>query len=123
MNPMNWYRNGLHLRVGLLALMMLCATKGQAQYGQEQGHSIGTVTKRGNLIVLTLDEGVLGKANLFNLDHRTLRFTPDGAGYRVENVPLQWEADFGPEMTGSHAALKNFSFPFSGKSWDSFSVG
>ena len=123
MNLMNCYRKGLHLRVGLLALMMLCAAKGQAQYGQEQGHSIGTVTKRGNLIVLTLDEGVLGKANLFNLDHRTLRFTPDGTGYRVENVPLQWDSDFGSEMTGSQATLKNFSFPFSGKSWDSFSVG
>ena len=35
---------------------------------------------------MTLDEGVLGKANLFDLAHRTLRFTPEGARYRVENL-------------------------------------
>src|SRR4029077_16532682 len=39
---------------------------------------------------LKLDEHVLGKANLFDLAVRTLRFIPDGAGYRVENVALQW---------------------------------
>jgi hypothetical protein len=103
--------------------MMLRPTLEHAQYGPGQGHSIGSVTTRGNLIVLTLDEGVLGKANLFDLEHRTLRFTPDGAGYRVENLPLQWDSDFGPEMAGSQTTLKNFTFPFSGKSWDSFSVG
>ena len=26
-------------------------------------------------------------------------------------------------MTGSQATLKNFEFPFSGKSWNTFSVG
>jgi hypothetical protein len=91
--------------------------------GQQQGHSIGKISVQGNLIVMTLDEGVLGKANLFNLAHHTLRFTPDAAGYRAENLPLQWDSDFGPEMTGSQATLKNFSFPFSGKTWNSFSVG
>jgi hypothetical protein len=111
------------VQVGFLALMMLQPSLEKAQYGPGQGHSIGSVTTQGNLIVLTLDEGVLGKASLFNLDHRTLRFTPDGAGYRVENLPLQWDADFGPELAGSQTTLKNFMFPFSGKNWDSFSVG
>ncbi len=72
---------------------------------------------------MTLDEGVLGKANLFDLAHHTLRFTPDGSRYRVENLAWQWDSEFGPELAGSQAALKNFEFPFSGKSWNSFSVG
>ena len=116
-------RRSYSVQVGIVALMMLCPSLEQAQYSPGQGHSIGSVTTQGNLIFLTLDEGVLGEANLFNLDHRTLRFTPDGAGYRVENLPLQWDPDFGPELAGSQTTLKNFTFPFSGKSWDSFSVG
>jgi hypothetical protein len=105
-----------------LALLALAVSA----YGQgrgEPGRSIGTISVRGNLIVMTLDEGVLGKARRFDLGHHTLRFTPEGSQYRAENVAFQWDSDFGPEMTGSQAALKNFSFPFSGKSWNSFSVG
>ena len=88
-----------------------------------RGISIGTVTTQGKLIVLTLDEGALGKANLFNLAHRTLLFTPEGGGYRMETVAPHWDPDFGGEMQGSEANLKNFAFPFSGKSWSTFSVG
>jgi hypothetical protein len=116
-------RKKFSICAGLLSLMMLCPVLGWGQYRIGQGHSIGAITTQGNLIVLTLDEGVLGKANLFDLAHRTLRFTPDGPRYRVENLPLQWDSEFGAEMTGSHATLTDFSFPFSGKSWNSFSVG
>lgn len=123
MNAIRCNRRRFSVHAGLLALVILCPALGQAQYLREPGHSIGSITTQGKLIVLTLDEGVLGKANLFNLGHRTLRFTPDGSRYRVENLPLQWDPEFGPAMTGSQATLKNFSFPFSGKSWNSFSVG
>lgn len=94
-----------------------------AQRQQAPGHSIGTVSTGGNLILMTLDEGALGKANLFDLAGRTLRFTPEKGGYRVENLALQWDSQFGPEMNGAQAALHRFAFPFSGKEWDSFSVG
>lgn len=94
-----------------------------AQRFQEPGRSIGTISTQGNLIVMTLNEDVLGKANLFDLAHHTLRFTPDGSRYRVENLPLQWDSDFGPAMTGSQATLRNLAFPFSGKTWNTFSVG
>jgi len=90
---------------------------------QAPGHPIGKITTQGNLIVMTLDEGVLGKAKMFDLGGRTLRFTRDGAGYRVENAPLQWDAETGAEMSGSQASLHKFAFPFSGKDWDSLSVG
>ncbi len=113
----------LSAQAGLLALTALCPILGQAQYRQEPGHSLGTITKQGNLIVLTLDEGVLGKASLFDLAHHTLHFTPEAGKYRVDNGSLKWDSDFGPEMTSSQVSLKNFAFPFSSKTWDSFSVG
>ncbi len=96
-----------------------------AVQGQEDapGHSIGKVSTQGNLIVMELDEGVLGKANLFDLAGRTLRFTSQSSSYRAENTVLQWDPDFGPELTAAEVILHNFTFPFSGKSWNSFSVG
>lgn len=103
----------------LLALLAVpCALLAQRQ----PGHPIGKVTTIGNLIHLELDSGAVASERLFDLDHRTLRFTPDGAGYRVENVPLVWEAEFGPALADGPAALKNFSFPFSGKNWDTLNV-
>jgi hypothetical protein len=95
----------------------------QTQGRQGPGRSIGAIRKQENLIVMTLDEGVLGKANLFDLVGHTLRFTPEGTGYRAENVPLKWDSDFGAELTGAQVALRNFAFPFSGKNWESLSVG
>lgn len=94
-----------------------------AQGRQEPGRPIGAVSVRGNLIVMTLNKGVLGEAQLFDLVRHTLRFTPEGSQYRAENVAWKWDQEFGPEMTGSQANLKNFSFPFSGRNWSSFSVG
>src|SRR6185437_11715777 len=47
---------------------------------------------------------------------------PIGKVYRIENVALRWDADFGPELTGNLATLKGFAFPFSGKQWNSFNV-
>jgi hypothetical protein len=94
-----------------------------AQARQEPGRSIGTISTQGDLIVMTLDEGALGAANMFDLGGRTLRFTPEAAGYRGENVPLQWDAEFGAELSGPSVALKNFAFPFSGQTWREFSVG
>lgn len=94
-----------------------------AQARQEPGRSIGTITTQGDLIVMTLNDGVFGKANIFDLARHTLRFTPEGAGYRAENLALQWDSEFGNEMSESQLTLHNFSFPYSGKSWDTFAVG
>lgn len=94
-----------------------------AQQNFEPGHSIGTVTTQGNLIVMELNQDALGKANLFDLDQSTLRFKPTPAGYKFEKLPLNWDSDFGPEIKGGRVALQNFTFPFSGQKWDSFFVG
>jgi hypothetical protein len=93
--------------------LLLFAALLQAQGTRpEPGHSIGSISTQGNLIVFTLNDGALGKSNLFDLAGRTVRFTPDGAGYRIENGPLQWDPEPGPEMTGGQVTLKNFTFPF-----------
>ena len=72
---------------------------------------------------MELNDGALGKANLFDLTGHTLRFTPQGSRYRVESGPLHWDSDYGPELTGPEATLDKFAFPFSGKLWKSFLVG
>jgi hypothetical protein len=112
-------------RTGFLiaAAALLPCGHAYAQGFGEPGKSIGTVTTQGDLIVVTLNEGALGKSNMFDLAHRTMRFTPEAGGYRAENLALQWDAEFGAAMTESQVTLHNFAFPFSGKSWDSFSVG
>jgi hypothetical protein len=116
-------RSGISISLTCLMLTAVHAAVGHAQFRQEPGKSLGTVTTQGNLIVMTLNEGALGTANLFDLAHHTVRFTPDGSRYRVETVPLQWDSEFGAPMTGSQATLPGFAFPFSGKTWSSFSVG
>ncbi|MFZ0701633.1 MAG: hypothetical protein WAN10_00610 [Candidatus Acidiferrales bacterium] len=117
-------RNPRFLPIFLLfSLALLPALSARAQEGDQPGHSIGKVSVLGNLIFMELNQGALGQQNLFDLNHRTLRFTPEGSGYRVENLPLQWDANFGSQIKNPNVALHNFSFPFSGKTWDSISVG
>lgn len=89
----------------------------------EPGRSIGKVSTKGDLIVLELEDGALGAANLFDLVGRTLRFTPEGAGYRVENSALRWDPGFGAALSGVEVTLGQFAFPFSGRRWRSFRVG
>lgn len=111
-----------HLRrafCGTLLIASMC----YAQPGEEAGHSIGKISIQGNLIVLELDDGILGKANLFDLNGRTLLFTASGSGYRVKNKPLNWDPDYGAELKNSQVTLHQFAFPFSRKSWRSIAVG
>ncbi len=117
--------NSLVMRVVVIFCFVLLLPWGavRAQDWEAPGKPIGKISVAGNLILLELDEGALGHQKLFDLGQRTLRFTPTAAGYRVENLPLNWDADFGQALRGHEVTLKNFAFPFSGKSWNSFSVG
>jgi hypothetical protein len=107
----------------ILCAVLVTATAARAQGFGQAGNPIGKVSVVGNLILMELDEGALGHQNLFDLSQRTLRFTPGKTGYRIENLPLRWDADFGTKLSSPQATLHNFAFPFSGKTWDSFSVG
>ena len=50
--------------------------RGGADVRQVPGKKIGTVTTRGNIVHLELDAGAAADHNLFDLDKRTIRFTP-----------------------------------------------
>jgi len=110
------------MRVMLCAILVL-RTAALAQEGDVPGKPIGKVSVTENLILMELDQSALGQQNLFDLGQRTLRFTLGSGGYRVENFPLRWDADFGQALSRHQVALHNFSFPFSSKTWNSFSVG
>src|SRR5262245_45035693 len=99
-----------------LLLVALTSLVAYSQNRQEPGKSIGAVTVQGNLIVMELNEGVWGKSNMFDLTRRTLRFAPDGTGYRAENLAFQWDPEFGKEASEPQQSFTSFSFPFSGKS-------
>jgi hypothetical protein len=124
---MKFERARLCLRVFLfpLCVLSLFAVISFAQEDErvEQGQSIGKVSTQGNLVIMELNDGVLGKTNLFDLTGRTLHFTVDKSGYRVESGGLQWDPDFGSELSGSEVTLRQFGFPFSGQRWNSFHVG
>jgi len=117
--PTHFRRLFLYLISCLIALPQLA----NAQDRQRAGKPIGKVSTNGSLILLELDEGVLGKEHLFDLAGRTLRFIPGASGYRVENFPLQWDSEFGNEISDAEVTLHKFQFPFSGKQWNSFSAG
>jgi hypothetical protein len=101
----------------------VCLRAPDAQAATEQGRSIGTVSTVGNVIVVELTPGALGTANPFDLDGRTLRFTPAGSRYRVERTALHWYANAGAPQAVPGVTLRHFAFPFSGKAWTSFAVG
>ncbi len=88
----------------LIALFLLLSYNPLYAQGFQEptGHSVGKVRAAGNLIYMTLDEGAFGKETLFDLTKRTVKFTPDGAGYRVETLPLKWDADFGAKLRDAH---------------------
>jgi hypothetical protein len=107
----------------IICVILLPSTGVRAQEREEPGKPIGKVSVLGNLILMELDKGALGRENLLDLVRHTLRFTPEQTGYRVENLPLEWDPDFGEKIAEPHVKLHSFTFPFSAKTWDSFSVG
>ncbi|MGH7469733.1 MAG: hypothetical protein ACRENP_17425 [Longimicrobiales bacterium] len=96
--------------------------RGGADVKQVPGRKIGNIATRGNIILLELDAGVITDHNLFDLDKRTIRFTPSGTGFRAENLPLQWDTARGSALQANAVQLTKFSFPFSGRSWSELQV-
>ncbi len=60
------------------------------------------------------------------LDHRTLRFSPDGqGGYLVSEIPLHWEDDLGelvPFPAFNQVVGYDFDFPFLGQAYHRISI-
>ena len=84
----------------------------------------GISTTVDNQILVELMPEDTTPANLFDLNERTLVFTPDGeGGYSHAVQPLAWEEHLGAEVAdGTLIALESFAFDFAGQSWDSFHV-
>jgi hypothetical protein len=82
----------LAFRLGFVALIVALLLMPVSAQDQQPaaGKAIGSISTHGDLVVLTLDDGALGRANLFDLAKRTLRFTPESDGYRVENAAFEW---------------------------------
>jgi hypothetical protein len=99
-------RSGILVLCGLLPFPISASLSySQDDDTIEQGRSIGKVSIQGDLIVMELNDGALGSANLFDLAGRTLRFTPEGSRYRMENGTLQWDSDFGPVRVQNHLVV------------------
>ena len=86
-------------------------------------------TTANNQIIFELAPDDTTPANLFDLNRRTLVFTPDGrGGYSRELRSLDWEDDIGLEVTktwernndGVEISFGDFSFDFAGRRWHSF---
>ena len=79
------------------------------------------------LVELAPDEAT--RPNLFDLNGRTLVFTPDGqGGYSRAVMDLEGEEEIGEEVqsradTGTVILLESFHFPFAGQRWDSLHLG
>ena len=84
----------------------------------------GISTTADNQILVELMPEDTTPANLFDLNGRTLVFTPDGeGGYSREVQPLTWEEHIGAVVAdGAMIVLESFAFDFAGQSWDSFHV-
>ena len=82
-----------------------------------------------NQILVELKDDEDTRPNLFDLNGRTLVFTPDGrGGYSRRVRALEWEEEIGEEVqTYSDSRpvirLEGFGFPFAGRRWDSFYLG
>src|SRR5262245_8153269 len=96
--------------------------RGGVDVKQVAGRKVGNVTTRGDIIQLELDENVIADQHLFDLDRRTIRFTPANGGFRAENMNLQWDTAVGSALQENTVRLTRFSFPFSGRTWDTMQV-
>lgn len=109
--------------VALLAAGCAVALHAAPGAAQTESRSFGTVSTRGDLILVELEPDAVVPANPLDLEGRTLRFAPEGTGYRLRNLPLRWDPDYGPRLDGSEVVLDAFDFPMSGTRWEAFSVG
>ena len=73
---------------------------------------------------MELARGDTTVANLFDLNGRTLVFTPDGHdGYARSVQPLAWEDSIGEAVAdGAEIGLQSFVFDYAGHRWGSFFV-
>ena len=84
----------------------------------------GVSTTPDNQILVELAPEDTAAANLFDLNGRTLVFTPDGHGSYSRAVrSVAWEDNIGPAVAdGAEVQLQSFMVDFAGRRWGSFFV-
>ena len=84
----------------------------------------GVSTTPDNQILVELAPEDTAPANLFDLNERTLVFTPDGhGGYSRSVQSVAWEENIGePVADGAEVLFRSFMFDFAGERWGSFFV-
>ena len=84
----------------------------------------GVSTTPDNQILAELPPEDASAANLFDLNRRTLVFTPDGHGHYSRSVQsVAWEDNIGDTVAdGTEVQLQSFMFDFASRRWDSFFV-
>ena len=101
--------------------------------------SVGPRAENIDNVALIADDGtIVVQPNKFNLKKRSLIFTPDAAGYRIERSDPSFEVDRGSKLSGFLGAdgrpggenngyidlsLAGASFPFYGTFYDTIYVG
>ena len=77
-----------------------------------------------NQILVELAPEDTTAANLFDLNGRTLIFTPDGhGGYSRSVRSVTWDDDIGPAVSdGAEIRFQSFLFDFAGRGWGSFFI-
>ena len=84
----------------------------------------GVSTTPNNQILVELAPEDVSTANLFDLNGRTLIFTPDGhGGYSRSVQSVAWDDDIGePVADEAEISFQSFMFDFAGQRWGSFFV-
>ncbi len=77
----------------------------------------------GGQVLVSLAPDELGPSNLFDLNGKSVTFTPDMAGGLTWAVgPLDWDSDIGDEVGDGPVEIEGFRFPFAGDSHGSLHV-
>ena len=89
-----------------------------------RAQDLGVSVTAGHQILVVLRPSDTEPASRFDLDGRTVVFTPDGHGrYSRQVTSLAWESDIGATVRDGHKVqLQSFMFDFAGQQWGSFFV-
>jgi hypothetical protein len=89
--------------------------------GDSSNQEIGPTVAAVNVRTVSAGALVQKPGNYFDLENKTLRFTPaDGGGYTLQALALQWQ-EGGSAIEGTAVSLP-FAFPFGEKTWEQVHV-
>jgi hypothetical protein len=84
-----------------------------------EGSGIGQITTPNGVTAISAEGLIQEPGHYFDLEGKTLRFTPKSEGYIVQSLPLDYRTNLGVFLNFQNQARVTlpFSFPFGGKSW------